>query len=192
MKPVAATGSSCAVGSSRMSRSGRITSTDARFKSCFLPPESVETSLENHSVIPKLLAISATLAAIVSCGTPRFSSPNASSCHTLSVTICCSGFCMTNPTAAAEVFASSPASDCPLKQISPENSPSGVNCGFSIRRSVDLPLPVAPHNTVNSPRSIENDTFFTAGSPQSGYLKLRSSTLSISILCLPPLLLSRV
>ena len=47
--------------------------------------------------MPKKLAISATLRRMVGVSHPRLSSPKASSCHTLSVTIWLSGDCCTKP-----------------------------------------------------------------------------------------------
>jgi len=49
----AAMGSSWLVGSSRMSTSGRMTTTDARLSICFWPPESAATSRSNQSAMPK-------------------------------------------------------------------------------------------------------------------------------------------
>ena len=52
-KVLAAMGSSWLVGSSRMSTSGRMTTTDARLSICFWPPESAATSRSNQSAMPK-------------------------------------------------------------------------------------------------------------------------------------------
>ena len=90
-KSPAARGSSCDVGSSNTRRSGCIAITAARFRSCFCPPESSSTFFSNQVWIPKKLAISATRSRIVPVSYPRFSNPNASSCHTLSVTSWLSG-----------------------------------------------------------------------------------------------------
>ena len=90
-KSPAARGSSWEVGSSNTRRSGCIAITAARFRSCFCPPESSSTLFSNQVWIPKKLAISATRSRIVPVSYPRFSSPNANSCHTLSVTSWLSG-----------------------------------------------------------------------------------------------------
>ena len=92
-----ASGSSCAVGSSSNKTSGLITIMEARLRSCFCPPDNSSVFLSYQPVIPKYSDISATLRLMSALGTPRFSSPNASSCHTLSVTIWLSGFCPTYP-----------------------------------------------------------------------------------------------
>ena len=75
------------VGSSRIRSFGFIAITDARFSICFCPPDSSLVFFRNHGSIPKNAAISATLLRMTFVGRARFSSPNASSCHTKSVTI---------------------------------------------------------------------------------------------------------
>ena len=75
------------VGSSRISSFGFIAITDARFSICFCPPDNSLVFFRNHVSIPKNAAISATRLRITFVGRARFSSPNASSCHTKSVTI---------------------------------------------------------------------------------------------------------
>ena len=79
---LAARGSSMDVGSSRIRSLGPIASAEARFISCFWPPESSVVLLRNHVSMPKNAAISATLRLITGTGKPMFSSPNASSCQT--------------------------------------------------------------------------------------------------------------
>ena len=75
------------VGSSRISSFGSITRAEARFMSCFCPPESSVVLLRNQGSIPKKEAISATRRRMTGTGRARFSSPKASSCQTKSVTI---------------------------------------------------------------------------------------------------------
>ena len=65
--------------------------TEARASSCFWPPESSSTFLWNQSWMPKKEAISATRRRMEGVSQPRLSSPKASSCQTLSVTVCSSG-----------------------------------------------------------------------------------------------------
>ena len=71
--------------------------------------------------------------------------------------------------------------EIPSKRISPLSVPFGVISRFKSLRSVDFPLPVAPQSTVKSPDFSENDRPFTAGRSQSGYVKFRFLTVSISI-----------
>ena len=109
----AAIGSSLLVGSSSIKIFGCITITEARFKSCFCPPDNSLVFLPNQPSIPKYEDISATLRRITSLSSPKLSSPNANSCHTLSVTIWLSGFCITKPISAAEARPSSSQSFLP-------------------------------------------------------------------------------
>ena len=94
-------GSSWAVGSSSRSSRGRSARAAARFTICFCPPDSVSHAACSHGSMPKKCAASATRRRIASCGVPRFSNPNASSCSTVSHTSCASGSCMTKPICAA-------------------------------------------------------------------------------------------
>ena len=110
----AANGSSMAVGSSRMRIFGFIASAEAILSSCFCPPDSSHVFCRNHGSMPKNAAISATLRRMTGTGSARFSSPNASSCQTKSVTIWLSGFCWIKPISAAAVSAGNSASGLPL------------------------------------------------------------------------------
>lgn len=102
VKDDALNGSSCETGSSSKRSSGDIIITEARFSSCFCPPESLLVSSLNHLFMPNKLDISAVFLLITLLDSPKFSSPKASSCHTLSVTIWLSGFCITYPISAAD------------------------------------------------------------------------------------------
>ena len=86
-KSDAAMGSSWAVGSSRISTSGRRIITAARFSSCFCPPDREAVSRSYQVWMPKKDAISAVRRRMMALSMPRLSAPKASSCHTLSVTI---------------------------------------------------------------------------------------------------------
>ena len=97
-----ALGSSWAVGSSSTSRRGRKASTAARLTSCCCPPESVSVAACRIGSMPKKCATSAMRRRIRSCGMPMFSSPKASSCQTVSQTICSAGSCMTKPMLVAD------------------------------------------------------------------------------------------
>ena len=119
----AAMGSSWPVGSSSTSTSGCIAITDARFSSCFCPPESVSTLRSNHVWMPKKLAISPTRSRMVCASVPRLSSPKASSCHTLSVTSWSSGCCSTKPMRCACVRASHVSSGLPSSSTRPLRVP---------------------------------------------------------------------
>ncbi len=90
-----ATGSSCEVGSSSRRTSGCMTITEARLRICLCPSERSVTGRKNQLCIPKNEAISATRSRMVPLSHPRLSSPKASSCQTLSVTIWLSGLCET-------------------------------------------------------------------------------------------------
>ena len=184
---VAAIGSSWAVGSSKSRIFGCITSTDARFKSCFCPPESVSVSCRNQPSIPSQLAVSATRRRITCVGSPKLSAPNASSCQTLSVTIWFSGFCMTKPISAALARASRVSIGASCKNTLPVRVPCGASSRFMSRNSVVLPQPVSPHSTTNSPCRTEKETDSSAECSASGYVKLKFSIRRISIFLSPRL-----
>ena len=151
-------GSSWDVGSSSSSTRGCSAMTEARFRSCFCPPDRASTGRENHSSMPKKLAISATRRRMTGVAKPRLSIPKASSCHTRSVTICSSGFCSTKPISAACRRASSAESGSPKKEISPVKLPCGVSAGFSARSSVDLPPPDGPTSATVCPGRMSMET----------------------------------
>ena len=69
--------------------------------------------------MPKNAAISATRRRMVGVSTPRLSSPKASSCQTLSVTIWFSGDCWTKPMRAASVRWSTWSSGVSRNRIRP-------------------------------------------------------------------------
>ena len=75
------------VGSSSISSFGSMASAEARFISCFCPPDSSVVLARNHGSMPKKAAISATRRRITGTLSAMFSRPKASSCHTKSVTI---------------------------------------------------------------------------------------------------------
>ena len=152
-------GSSCAVGSSSSSTRGRNASTLARFTICFWPPERSSVFLRTHGSIPKKCATSATRLRISFCGMPTFSSPNASSCHTVSHTICAAGSCITKPIDCADSSAVNVCSPCtpsplatrPKTRAQPRYAPAGTSSGFNERKSVVLPEPVEPTTTQKAP-----------------------------------------
>ena len=113
--------------------------------------------------MPKKLAVSATRPRICGVSYPRLSSPKASSCQTLSVTIRFSGDCPTKPMRAAAERRSISASGLPSKSISPAVSPQGARAGLRLRSRVVLPLPDAPQTATVSPARTENDTPRSAG-----------------------------
>ena len=137
--------------------------TDASASSCFCPPDRSSTLLWNQSCMPKNDAISATRRRTVSVSQPRLSSPNASSCHTLSVTFCSSGAWSTKPISDVCSRSDSWESRFPSNQISPSDAPWGRRAGFSWRKSVVLPQPDAPHSTQNSPLRMVRLTSDSAG-----------------------------
>ena len=121
-----ATGSSCDVGSSSISILGCITITDARFNICFWPPDNSSVFFSYQPLIPKYSDISAIRLYIVSLSNERLSSPKASSCQTLSVTICPSGLCPTYPINAALSRSSINSMSFPSKYIFPLPCPVGI------------------------------------------------------------------
>ena len=123
MNSFAAIGSSWLVGSSSISTSGDRAMTDARFTICFCPPDSSATRLWNIPDNPKNEHISATRRLIYPLSYPRLSNPNASSCHTLSVTSCASTSCCTNPICLADVRSSISSRLLPLNSIFPDDLP---------------------------------------------------------------------
>ena len=165
---LAAIGSSCEVGSSSTSTFGCIAITEARFKSCFCPPDSSSTFFANQFWMPKKLAISATRSRIVCWSYPRFSSPNASSCHTLSVTIWLSGLWRTYPISLACVLTDTCSKASPQNRISPLLVPYGVSAVLKCRSNVVFPQPDFPQMTINSPCSIATFTSCKAGVFASG------------------------
>ena len=154
----ATSGSSMAVGSSKISSSGSIAMTDARFSICFCPPDNSSVRFRNQLSIPKKPAISLTFLRITSTGSAMFSSPKASSCHTRSVTIWLSGSCWTNPIFMELISFGTCENGIPLYKILPSFFPTGVSSGFAIRRSVVLPPPDSPQTTRYFPGSMEKLT----------------------------------
>ena len=80
---VAPSGSSCEVGSSRATSSGRRTSTAASCTSCRSPPESVASRRRRRPTMPIAPSVSSTRSCIWERGTPRFSRPKATSRSTV-------------------------------------------------------------------------------------------------------------
>ena len=101
--------------------------------------------------MPKKAAISATRRRMVGVSVPRLSSPKASSCHTLSVTIWFSGDCWTKPMRAAWVRWSACSRGASRNRMRPCRTPWGARVGFSCRSRVDLPQPDGPHSTRKAP-----------------------------------------
>ncbi len=147
----AAIGSRCDVGSSKISSLGCMTITDAKLSICFCPPDNSDVFLPYQLFIPKKFATSATLLLISAGFVPIFSRPKANSFFTLSVTICISGFCITNPISQADSLLSSLSISTPLNFIKPLISPTGEISGLSSFKKVVLPQPVPPKITINSP-----------------------------------------
>ena len=115
--------------------------------------------------MPKKCATSATRRRMTSCGTPRFSSPNANSCHTVSHTSWFSGLWATYPMPAAESPTDQASRDVPKTRSMPARSPAGAISGFSERRSVVLPLPVAPTISRNAPAGTCQSSPWNTGVP---------------------------
>ena len=164
----AAMGSSWLVGSSKIRTEGWSAITEARFSSCFCPPDSSAASRWNQDSIPKNDAISATVRRMVAVSYPRLSRPKASSCQTLSVTSWFSGFWRTKPMRCACSHWSSASSGRPSNKISPERPPWGVSAGFSWCSRVLLPQPEGPQRTRNSPGWTDSVIFSSAGRVCSG------------------------
>ena len=159
----AAMGSSWETGSSSSSTCGSITMTDARFNSCFCPPDSRWTSFSNQPCIPKKPAVSATRLRMAGVSIPKLSSPKASSCHTLSVTSWFSGDCPTKPMRAHPSRAERAERGLSPMKISPLRVPTGCSAGFICRSRVLFPQPEGPHSTANCPSLREKSTCRRAG-----------------------------
>ena len=91
-------------------------------------------------------------------GTPRFSSPKAISCHTVSHTIWLSGLWNTNPMEEAEVRASIELTSMPPTSTVPRRSPAGATSGLQSLSKVVLPEPVSPTSSANAPFGTSTST----------------------------------
>ena len=159
-----ATGSNWAVGSSNNSKRGCIASTAASVTICFCPPERASVPRLIHGSIPKKCATSATRRRIASGGVPKFSKPNASSCHTVSHTIWFSGLCATYPTAAAEPLSRHISKGWSSTLKHPQRLPTGAVSGLRERKRVVLPLPVPPTKSAKDPVSTHQERLLNTGS----------------------------
>ena len=81
-----------AVASSNTMISGCMAKTPAMATRCFCPPESMCGALSAYSSMPTVLSAASTRRRISALGTPRFSSPKATSSSTMVATIWLSGF----------------------------------------------------------------------------------------------------
>ncbi len=97
----APTGSKKDVGSSITMTLGRMARMDEMVSLCFWPPESSWVALSLRLRIPVILMAHSISSTILSLGTPRFSSPNATSFSTVRANIWLSGFWKIRPTCLA-------------------------------------------------------------------------------------------
>ena len=146
------------------------------------------TFFENHPEIPKNDAISDTLALISGVENPRLSRPNASSCHTLSVTIWLSHVCITKPIFDTRSLSFISESFLPLKRMFPHTFPTGESDGFKSLKRVVFPQPDFPQTVINSPDKTERFISLKTSFSLLGYLKFKFSILMISILTPPEFL----
>ena len=159
-------GSSAAVGSSKSSTSGFITSTDAIATRFFCPPESWYGARSARAPMPSIASVSSTRRSTSSVGKPMLSGPNAISSRTVGENTCASEFWNTKPTRERK-----PALNCsssrrssvtvsPNAVYAPESANSSPSSSFS---SVDFPQPFAPSSATFSPRATCSETPSSAG-----------------------------
>ena len=158
-------GSSIDVDSSRIIISGRWAIMPAIATRCFWPPDNRAGSRSAKAVMPTRLRASSTRRIMSSRGTPRFSSPNATSSATVAPTNWLSGFWKTIPTLARISHTVSSLSVIPATSTVPD---SGASSPFKFFASVLLPLPLWPIIASHSPLATSNDTSVSAWRFASG------------------------
>ena len=167
-------GSRLAVGSSSSSRPGRRASAPARARRCCSPPESAAVGRSRAYGKPTRCSASSTRGQISSAGTPRFSSPNATSSPQRAITSWVCGSWKTMPTRSRPLRGSSPSIST-VPSCSPESSGSSPASAAS---RVLLPAPEGPSSSTRSPASIRRSTPRTAQArrPACRHPNPRSST----------------
>ena len=151
-RPLTPWGSSPAVGSSRMSTSGSITSTPAMAARFFWPKERAWVGLSRRWATPVRSMAASTRRRTSASGRPRFTAPKEMSRYTSAEKSWSSGSWNTMPTRrrnSARPFRS-------RRTGAPSSSTSplwGVSTPFRLRNRVDFPAPLAPRMPVIRPRS---------------------------------------
>ena len=144
-----------AVGSSRTSTSGCATSTDANTRLCFSPPLIVLTSRPTRRCAPSASTVSSMRRSISSTGTPRVSSPKASSSLDVRQKNWLFGFWNTLPTCSASSYISHAEGSRPQTRTCPSSSIPDSKEGMSPLMhfvTVVLPDPDLPMIRTHSPR----------------------------------------
>ena len=154
------TGSSIAVGSSRMMHWGCMAMTPAMDTRCFWPPERWSGEYFLYSSIPTALRLSSTRSQISEVGTPMFSGPKPTSSSTTWPIIWLSGFWKTMPALCLiSQRRSSSAVFMPLTQTAPS---VGYRSALKCFARVDFPEPLWPRIAMNCPFSTDMSTPSTA------------------------------
>ena len=148
-------GSSCAVGSSRTSTVVPIATMLAMATRCCSPPDRANGSRSARWPIASRASVASIRASISSRGTPRFSSPKASSSRTVSFDAdsWLAGVAKTIPTRPRSAPAGAATASCPSTTTRPPTfalTTRGMNPAAASAR-VDLPAPVRPATPTRSP-----------------------------------------
>ena len=165
-------GSSWAVGSSRTRAPVPIATMLAIATRCCSPPESANGSRSARWPMPSRSRVASIRASICSRGTPRFSSPNASSSRTVSFDAdsWLAGVANTIPTRPRSLPGSAVAASTPPTVTVPPTrarTTRGMKPAAA-RASVDLPAPVRPAIPTIEPPATSSDTPSRAGSRRPG------------------------
>ncbi len=159
-KRTAPSGSRLAVGSSRTRRPGRAAITPASARRCRWPPESSRVGRRPDPRRPTSSSATGTRSCIASRGHARFSSPNATSSSTRSITTCRVGSWKTRPARAARPPGGNARVSMPSTVSDPRHSP-GSSRGIrpdSASPSVLLPDPEGPTTRREAPAGTWNSS----------------------------------
>ena len=159
-------GSSPAVGSSRISTSGSMTSTPAMATRFFCPKERAWVGLSRRWDTPVRSIAASTRRRTSASGRPRLTAPKEISRYTSAEKSWSSGSWNTMPTrrrSSVRPFRSR-FTGAPSSRISPAD---GWSTPLRFRNRVDLPAPLAPRMPVILPRSARRLMPFSAAVPSS-------------------------
>ncbi|OLT16946.1 hypothetical protein BJF78_13370 [Pseudonocardia sp. CNS-139] len=142
------------LGSSSRSTCGPWAPAAAIATCCCCPPERRCRGCWIGSTAASPATVPATRVRMSSRGKPKFSIAKATSSRAVSVKNCRRGCCSTVPVRRPISSSSAVAVGRPSTTTAPVRAPSSWKWGMSpfiSRRAVDLPEPLAPHRTTNSP-----------------------------------------